>query len=62
MGSAVAIGRLGSAAGPLLAGALLGSGKAPQDVLLLLVPIILVAGLGALLLVTLMRRADARLA
>jgi AAHS family 3-hydroxyphenylpropionic acid transporter len=62
VGSAVAIGRLGSAAGPLLAGALLGSGKAPQDVLLLLVPIILVAGLGALLLVTLMRRADARLA
>lgn len=62
VGSAVAIGRLGSAVGPLLAGVLLGSGKAPQDVLLLLVPIILVAGISALLLATMMRRADARLA
>jgi AAHS family 3-hydroxyphenylpropionic acid transporter len=60
VGSAVAIGRLGSAAGPLLAGALLSSGKAPQDVLLLLVPTILVAGLGALLLVAMMRRAGLR--
>jgi AAHS family 3-hydroxyphenylpropionic acid transporter len=60
VGSAVAIGRLGSAAGPLLAGALLASGKAPQDVLLLLVPIIIVAGIGALLLVSLMKRADSR--
>lgn len=62
VGTAVSIGRLGSAVGPLLAGALLASGKAPQEVLLLLVPIILVAGLGALLLVALMRRADTRLA
>jgi MFS transporter, AAHS family, 3-hydroxyphenylpropionic acid transporter len=56
VGAAVAIGRLGSAAGPLLGGALLASGRAPQDVLLLLVPIILTAGIGALLLVTMMRR------
>jgi MFS transporter, AAHS family, 3-hydroxyphenylpropionic acid transporter len=59
VGTAVAIGRLGSAVGPLLAGALLGSGKAPQDILLLLVPIMLAAGVGALLLVNMMKRADA---
>lgn len=62
VGSAVAIGRLGSAVGPLLAGALLGSGKAPQEVLLLFVPIIAMAGIGALLLVVMMRRADLRFA
>ncbi|MEO7775685.1 MAG: 3-(3-hydroxy-phenyl)propionate transporter MhpT [Steroidobacteraceae bacterium] len=61
VGSAVAVGRLGSAAGPLLAAALLGSGKAPQDVLLLLVPIIIAAGLLALVLVGLMRRNSASL-
>lgn len=61
VGAAVAIGRSGSAVGPLLAGALLGSGKAPQDVLLLLVPIILVAGIAALLLVATMKRQHSRL-
>jgi AAHS family 3-hydroxyphenylpropionic acid transporter len=60
VGSAVAIGRLGSAIGPLLAGALLAAGKAPQDVLLLLVPIIVTAGVGALALVAMMRRAAER--
>jgi AAHS family 3-hydroxyphenylpropionic acid transporter len=60
VGSAVAIGRLGSAVGPLLAGALLAAGKAPQDVLLLLVPIIVTAGVGALTLVAMMRRAEER--
>jgi MFS transporter, AAHS family, 3-hydroxyphenylpropionic acid transporter len=59
VGAAVAVGRLGSAAGPLLAAALLASGKAPQDILLLLVPIILVAGLGALLLARMMRQSVA---
>jgi AAHS family 3-hydroxyphenylpropionic acid transporter len=56
VGLAVSIGRLGSAAGPLLAGVLLGSGKSPQQVLLVLVPIILIAGLAALLLSLVMKR------
>ena len=50
VGFAVAVGRLGSAVGPLLAAALLGSGRSPSQVLLVLLPIISVAGLGAFVL------------
>jgi AAHS family 3-hydroxyphenylpropionic acid transporter len=60
VGSAVSAGRLGSAVGPLLAGALLGGGAAPQEVLMVLIPIIAVAGLGAFVLVTLMGAAERR--
>lgn len=58
VGSAVAVGRVGSAVGPLLAGALLTSGSTPRDVLQILVPVMLIAGTGVLLLVTMMRRND----
>jgi AAHS family 3-hydroxyphenylpropionic acid transporter len=54
VGSAVAVGRLGSALGPLLAGALLGSGNPPQVVLMVLIPIIIVAGIGAFAVAMLM--------
>ncbi len=56
VGLAVSIGRFGSATGPLLAGALLGSGRTPQDVLSLLAPAILVAGLAAFVLSRLLKR------
>jgi AAHS family 3-hydroxyphenylpropionic acid transporter len=58
VGSAVAVGRLGSAAGPLLAGALLASGRAPQQVLQMLVPVMLAAGAAVLILVTVIKRRD----
>ena len=60
VGTAVSVGRLGSAAGPILAGMLLTSGRTPDDVLSILVPIILVAGVAALALAVLMKRAEAR--
>ncbi|WP_297804234.1 3-(3-hydroxy-phenyl)propionate transporter MhpT [uncultured Brevundimonas sp.] len=44
IGSAVAFGRLGSAAGPLLAGVLVGIGLGAGQIMLVLVPIMLVAG------------------
>ncbi len=59
VGSAVAIGRLGSAVGPLLAGVLLGSGGSPAEVLGVLIPIILVAGAAALVLSLLKKGATA---
>jgi AAHS family 3-hydroxyphenylpropionic acid transporter len=51
VGTAVAIGRFGSAVGPLLAGALLSAGRSPAEVLFALVPILVVSGLATLLLV-----------
>ena len=51
VGAAVATGRLGTIAGPLLAGSLLGTGKTAPDVLVVLVPITLVSGLMTLLVV-----------
>lgn len=51
VGVVVAVGRLGSMAGPLLAAALVAQGSTPADVMLLLVPIILACGLGTLALV-----------
>ena len=44
VGSAVVMGRLGSAIGPLLAGALLATGRSPAQVLLTLLPILAVGG------------------
>jgi len=58
VGSAVAVGRLGSAVGPLLAGALLSSGRTPQEVLQLLAPLMLVAGGALLVLLVLTKRND----
>jgi AAHS family 3-hydroxyphenylpropionic acid transporter len=59
VGSAVAVGRIGSAVGPLLAGALLTSGRTPQEVLLMLVPVMLVAGGTVVFMVAKMQRRDA---
>jgi AAHS family 3-hydroxyphenylpropionic acid transporter len=58
VGSAVAVGRVGSAIGPLLAGMLLASGRTPHEVLLMLVPVMLVAGGAVLFLVAMMRHRD----
>jgi AAHS family 3-hydroxyphenylpropionic acid transporter len=57
VGTAVSIGRLGSAVGPLLAAVLVGSGKSPQDVLMILVPTILLSGAAVFALTRLMERA-----
>jgi AAHS family 3-hydroxyphenylpropionic acid transporter len=51
VGAAVAAGRLGTIAGPLLAGSLLGAGKSAADVLIVLIPITLVSGVMSLLVV-----------
>jgi AAHS family 3-hydroxyphenylpropionic acid transporter len=51
-GAAVAVGRFGSIAGPLLAGELRQAGYSPGEVFLSLVPIVLVAGVAALTLTT----------
>ena len=52
VGLAVAAGRLGSVAGPLLAGGLVASGRSPGEVLLGIVPIAVLGGLSAYVLVT----------
>jgi MFS transporter, AAHS family, 3-hydroxyphenylpropionic acid transporter len=59
VGATVAAGRLGTVAGPLLAGSLLGVGRSAAQVLIVLVPITLVAGLMSLLVVREIRRKDA---
>ena len=51
VGSAVSVGRFGSAAGPLLAGVLLSAGQSSAQVIFILAPIILVAGVLTLMLV-----------
>jgi MFS transporter, AAHS family, 3-hydroxyphenylpropionic acid transporter len=56
VGSAVAIGRIGSAVGPILAGTLLASGRMPQQVLQMLAPVMLIAGGTALVLLVVMKR------
>jgi AAHS family 3-hydroxyphenylpropionic acid transporter len=48
VGATVAAGRFGTVAGPLLAGSLLGVGKSAADVLIVLIPITLLAGLAVL--------------
>jgi AAHS family 3-hydroxyphenylpropionic acid transporter len=47
VGSAVAIGRVGSVAGPLVAGVLLSAGLGVSAMLLFLVPFIVIGGLAA---------------
>jgi len=51
VGAAVAAGRLGTIAGPLLAGSLLGTGKTAPEVLIALIPITLASGTMTLLMV-----------
>jgi AAHS family 3-hydroxyphenylpropionic acid transporter len=51
VGAAVAAGRLGTIAGPLLAGSLLGAGQTAADVLIVLIPITLASGIMTLLMV-----------
>jgi AAHS family 3-hydroxyphenylpropionic acid transporter len=46
VGAAVSMGRFGSAAGPLLAGQLVAAGWGPTQVLLVLLPVLAVAGVG----------------
>ena len=59
VGATVAAGRLGTIAGPLLAGSLLGVGRSAAQVLIVLVPITLVAGLMSLLVVREIKRKEA---
>jgi MFS transporter, AAHS family, 3-hydroxyphenylpropionic acid transporter len=54
VGAAVAAGRLGTIAGPLLAGTLLDAGKTAQNVLIILIPITIVSGIMSLLVVRLL--------
>ena len=49
VGFAVAVGRFGSAAGPILAGVLIGAGRSSEQVVMYLVPIIAVAAVAAIL-------------
>ena len=58
VGATVAAGRLGTIAGPLLAGSLLGGGRSAAQVLIFLVPITLVGGLMSLLVVREIRRKE----
>ena len=48
LGAAVAAGRLGSVTGPLLAGALVGAGRSPGEVLTALLPMVVISGAIAL--------------
>jgi AAHS family 3-hydroxyphenylpropionic acid transporter len=50
VGMAVAIGRIGAVVGPMLAGKLLASGMAPDDVMFVLLPVMAVAGIAAFVL------------
>jgi len=50
VGAAVAVGRIGSALGPLLAGLLLGSGQGNSQVLMTLLPILACSGIAATIL------------
>ncbi len=58
VGAAIAVGRFGSALGPLLAGQLLGGGASAGQVVLSTVPIVLLAGAAAMLLTVVGRRAE----
>jgi AAHS family 3-hydroxyphenylpropionic acid transporter len=55
VGFAVAVGRLGSAAGPFLGGMLIGAGHSAEQVLMTLVPIIAVSAVGAILVAVMAR-------
>lgn len=56
VGVAVAIGRLGSISGPLLAGFLVAGGSTPSEVMFILIPITLLAGLTTILLMARRKR------
>jgi MFS transporter, AAHS family, 3-hydroxyphenylpropionic acid transporter len=58
VGAAVAAGRLGTIAGPLLAGSLLRAGKTAADVLIVLIPITLASGIMALLVVKMFSKTE----
>jgi MFS transporter, AAHS family, 3-hydroxyphenylpropionic acid transporter len=58
VGTAVAVGRLGSIAGPLLAGALLGAGQSAGQVLLSIVPGVVLAFVAAFMLTRIPHAAD----
>ena len=58
VGAAVAAGRLGTIAGPVLAGSLLGAGKTAANVLIVLIPITLVSGIMSLLVVRFFTRGN----
>jgi AAHS family 3-hydroxyphenylpropionic acid transporter len=49
VGSTLAVGRFGSACGPLLAGFLVGAGRSPAQVLMALIPIIAISAIAAVL-------------
>ena len=57
VGAAVSVGRLGSAAGPLAGAALLSAGQSAQQVLMLMLPALALAGVAAFIL-TLLPRGD----
>jgi AAHS family 3-hydroxyphenylpropionic acid transporter len=58
VGAAIAAGRFGSALGPVLAGQLLGGGASTQQVVMSTVPIVLLAGLAAMALTVVGKRAE----
>lgn len=60
VGSAVAVGRMGSAVGPVLVGVLRGAGVSSTQVISMLIPVIVVAGVAALVLAFLMIAAKLR--
>jgi AAHS family 3-hydroxyphenylpropionic acid transporter len=59
VGFAVAVGRLGSAFGPILAGFLVGAGRSPAQVVMALVPIIAVSAIAAGLVAVLASKSGA---
>ncbi|MDO1582995.1 3-(3-hydroxy-phenyl)propionate transporter MhpT [Rhizobium oryzicola] len=59
VGFAIAAGRLGSVAGPLLAGGLVAAGRSPSEVLMAIVPVAIFSGVATVLLLVLRRRSPA---
>ena len=57
-GAAVAVGRFGSIAGPLVAGELRQAGYSADQVFMVLVPVVIVAGLAAVVLTTIGKAHD----
>lgn len=55
VGIAVAVGRIGSVLGPLLAGGLVASGRSPTEVLMAIVPVALVGGIATVVLLSRLR-------
>ena len=62
VGATVAAGRLGTIVGPIMAGSLLGVGKSAADVLIVLIPITIISGIFALLVVRLFAAAPTAVA